>query len=113
MGKLYVDEMFPPEAKQKAEAMIANVIAAYKDRINALTWMSDSTKIKAIEKLDKFTVKIGYPDKWKDYSTMEVKPGNTYYDNMVAVQTWNFKDNLDKIDEPVDRSNWSRDFSRI
>jgi len=106
LGKLYVDEMFPPEAKQKAEAMIANVIAAYKDRINALTWMSDSTKIKAIEKLDKFTVKIGYPDKWKDYSTMEVKPGNTYYDNMVAVQTWNFKDNLDKIDEPVDRTEW-------
>ncbi len=106
LGKLYVDEMFPPEAKQKAEAMIANVIAAYKDRINALAWMSDSTKVKAIEKLDKFTVKIGYPDKWKDYSSMEVKPGNTFYDNMVAVQTWNFKDNLEKIDEPVDRTEW-------
>src|SRR5690606_41342576 len=52
LGKLYVDEMFPPEAKQKAEAMIANVIAAYKDRINALEWMGDSTKVKAIEKLD-------------------------------------------------------------
>ena len=106
LGKLYVDEMFPPEAKKKAEAMIANIIAAYKDRINALTWMSDSTKVKANEKLDKFTVKVGYPDKWKDYSTMEVKPGNTYYDNMVAVQTWGLKDNLDKIDEPVDRSEW-------
>ncbi|MRT15524.1 M13 family metallopeptidase [Vitellibacter sp. q18] len=106
LGKLYVDEMFPPEAKKKAEAMIANVIEAYKDRINALTWMSDSTKVKAIEKLDKFTVKIGYPDKWKDYSAMEVKPGNTFYDNMVAVQTWNFRDNLDKIDEPVDRTEW-------
>ncbi len=106
LGKLYVDEMFPPEAKQKAEAMITNVIAAYKDRINALEWMSDSTKVKAIEKLDKFIVKIGYPDKWKDYSSMEVKPGNTFYDNMVAVQTWNFKDNLSKIDEPVDRTEW-------
>jgi putative endopeptidase len=106
LGKLYVDEMFPPEAKEKAEKMIANVIAAYKDRINALTWMSDSTKVKAIEKLDKFTVKVGYPDKWKDYSSMEVKPGNTYYDNMVAVQTWNLKDNLEKIDEPVDRTEW-------
>lgn len=106
LGKLYVDEMFPSEAKQKAETMIDNVIAAYKDRINALSWMSDSTKVKAIEKLDKFTVKIGYPDKWKDYSSMEVKPGNTYYDNMVAVQTWNFRDNLDKIDEPVDRTEW-------
>ncbi len=106
LGKLYVDEMFPPEAKEKAETMITNVIAAYKDRINALDWMSDSTKVKAIEKLDKFTVKIGYPDKWKDYSTMEVKPGNTYYDNMVAVQTWNLNDNLEKIDEPVDRTEW-------
>lgn len=106
LGKLYVDEMFPPEAKAKAEKMITNVIAAYKDRINALTWMSDSTKVKAIEKLERFTVKIGYPDKWKDYSKMEVKEGNTYYDNMVAVQTWGLKDNLDKIDEPVDRTEW-------
>tara|TARA_R110002124_G_scaffold120895_7_gene279190 strand:- start:108929 stop:110995 length:2067 start_codon:yes stop_codon:yes gene_type:complete len=106
LGKLYVDEMFPPEAKEKAEKMIANVIEAYKDRIKALDWMSDSTKIKAVEKLDKFTVKIGYPDKWKDYSEMEVKPGNTYYDNMVAVGTWGFKDNLADIDEPVDRTEW-------
>ena len=106
LGKLYVDEMFPPEAKAKAESMIENVIAAYKDRINALEWMSDSTKVKAIEKLNKFTVKVGYPDKWKDYSSMEVKPGNTYYENMVAVQIWNLKDNLEKIDEPVDRTEW-------
>lgn len=106
LGKLYVDEMFPPKAKEKAETMIANVIAAYKDRINALDWMSDSTKIKAIEKLDKFTVKIGYPNKWKDYSEMAVTPENTYYDNMVAVGAWAFKDNLDDIDEPVDRTEW-------
>ncbi len=106
LGKLYVDEMFPPEAKAKAEKMIDNVILAYKDRIKALDWMSDSTKTKAIEKLDKFTVKIGYPDKWKDYSTMEVKPGNSYYDNMVAVGEWGLKDNLKRIDEPVDRTEW-------
>jgi len=106
LGKLYVDEMFPPEAKEKAEKMIANVIAAYKVRIDNLEWMSDSTKMKAIEKLDKFTVKIGYPDKWRDYSNMAVKQGNTYYDNIVAVKQWNYTDNLDKIDEPVDRSLW-------
>ena len=106
LGKLYVDEMFPPEAKEKAEAMIANVIAAYKDRIKALDWMSDSTKTKAIEKLDRFTVKVGYPDKWKDYSSMEVKEGNTYYDNMVAVQKWGLDYNLNKINEPVDRAEW-------
>jgi putative endopeptidase len=106
VGKLYVDEMFPPEAKKKAEAMIDNIIAAYQERIRNLDWMSDSTKTKAIEKLNKFTVKIGYPDKWKDYSTMAVKPGNTYYDNMVAVQEWGLKDNLERIDEPVDRTEW-------
>ncbi|MEL6812335.1 MAG: M13 family metallopeptidase [Bacteroidota bacterium] len=106
LGKLYVDEMFPPEAKSKAEKMIANVIKAYQNRIMALDWMSDSTKTKAVEKLNKFTVKIGYPNKWKDYSTMEVKPGNSYYQNMVAVNDWQFKENLAKINEPVDREEW-------
>tara|TARA_R110002051_G_scaffold101002_1_gene171687 strand:+ start:249 stop:2318 length:2070 start_codon:yes stop_codon:yes gene_type:complete len=106
LGKLYVDEKFPAEAKAKAEKMIADIIDAYKTRINNLEWMGDSTKLKAIEKLDKFTVKIGYPNKWKDYSSMAVKPGNTYYDNMVAVASWGLKDNLAKIDEPVDRTEW-------
>lgn len=106
LGKLYVDEMFPPEAKEKAEIMIGNVIAAYKDRIKALDWMSDSTKTKAIEKLNRFTVKIGYPDKWKDYSSMEVKEGNTYYDNIVAVKEWNLDYRLNKVNEPVDRTEW-------
>ncbi len=106
LGKLYVDEMFPPEAKEKAEDMIKNIIAAYETRIKALDWMSEETKTKAIEKLDKFTVKIGYPDKWKDYSTMEVKKGNSYYENMVAVGKFNQLENLEKIDEPVDRTEW-------
>jgi len=82
------------------------VIEAYKDRIKNLKWMSDSTQLKAIEKLDKFTVKIGYPDKWKDYSAMDVTPENTYYDNMVAVGAWNLADNLKDVDEPVDRTKW-------
>ena len=106
LGKLYVDEMFPPEAKKKAEDMIANVIEAFKERIQKLDWMGDTTKVKAIQKLDKFTVKIGYPDKWKDFSTMDVKPENNYYQNMVAVAEWQLKDNLDKINEPVDRTEW-------
>jgi putative endopeptidase len=106
LGKLYVDEVFPPEAKEKAEKMIGNVIEAYKARIMALDWMGESTKIKAIEKLDKFTVKIGYPNKWKDYSEMDVKAGNTYYENMVAVGAWGLKENLDDIDEPVDPTEW-------
>ncbi|MCH2192713.1 M13 family metallopeptidase [Kordia sp.] len=106
IGQLYVDAKFPPEAKEKAEKMIANVIAAYKDRIKVLDWMSPETKEKAIEKLDKFTVKIGYPDKWEDYSNLDIKAGNSYYDNMVAVGKWAFRKNLDDIDQPVDKTKW-------
>ncbi len=106
LGQLYVDAKFPPEAKAKAEKMIANVIEAYKDRIIKLDWMGDSTKIKAIEKLDKFTVKIAYPDKWEDYSSMEVAGGKSYFDNMAAVDKWRLEDNLSEIGEPVDKSTW-------
>ncbi|NAY90718.1 M13 family peptidase [Muricauda sp. JGD-17] len=106
LGQLYVDAKFPPEAKAKAEKMIANIIEAYKDRIKKLDWMGDSTKLKAIEKLDKFTVKIAYPNKWENYSTMEVSADKTYFDNMVAVDKWQVEDNLADIGEPVDKSKW-------
>lgn len=106
LGKLYVDEMFPPEAKQKAEEMIENVIIAFEERIKVLDWMSEETKEKAIEKLEKFTVKIGYPDKWKDYSDMEVKEGNSFYENMLAVRKWSRKDNLSRVNKPVDKTEW-------
>lgn len=106
LGKLYVDEMFPPEAKAKAETMIKNIIAAFQVRIKNLDWMGDSTKLKAIEKLDKFTVKIGYPDTWEDYATMDVKKDNGYFDNMTAVQKWGMAKELSKIGEPVDRTEW-------
>ncbi|NEV93007.1 M13 family metallopeptidase [Psychroflexus sp. YR1-1] len=106
VGKLYVDQKFPPEAKEKAENMVANVISAFKSRIQNLEWMQDSTKTQAIEKLNKFTVKIGYPDEFKDYSDLQVSPENTYYENMQAVGLWNFKDNLSKIGEPVDKTEW-------
>ena len=106
LGQLYVDAKFPPEAKAKAEKMIANIIDAYKARIQKLEWMGDSTKLKAIEKLDKFTVKIAYPDKWEDYSTMDVSADKTYFDNMVAVNKWQQDDNFSDIGEPVDKSAW-------
>jgi putative endopeptidase len=106
LGQLYVDAKFPPEAKAKAEEMIANVISAFQVRINALDWMSEDTKLKAIEKLDKFTVKIGYPDDWEDYSTMEVKEGNTYFENMTAVNKWSVAKNHSEIGEPVDKTEW-------
>ncbi len=106
VGQLYVDEKFPPEAKEKAEAMVTNVISAFKNRINNLEWMTDSTKAKAIEKLNKFTVKIGYPDEFKDYSDLKVGKNKSYYENMLAVSEWNFKDNLSKIGKPVDKTEW-------
>ncbi|MCD6544031.1 MAG: M13 family metallopeptidase [Flavobacteriaceae bacterium] len=106
LGKLYVDAKFPPEAKEKAEKMIANVIKAFQNRIKVLDWMSEETKIKAIKKLDMITVKIAYPDKWKDYSTMEVKEGNSFAENMLAVSEWKLLDNLSEIDKPVDKTKW-------
>ncbi|WP_273447167.1 M13 family metallopeptidase [Neolewinella agarilytica] len=106
LGQLYVDAKFPPEAKAKAEEMIADVIKAYQQRIEKLDWMSAETKAKAIEKLDKFTVKIGYPDEWEDYSAMEVTAENSYFDNMSAVSKWGRDKNLSEIGQPVDKSEW-------
>ena len=106
IGKLYVDAKFPPEAKEKAEKMIANVITAFQNRIKVLDWMTEETKAKAIEKLDKFTVKIAYPDEWEDYSAMQVKEGNSYAENMLAVGEWARKKNLSEINEPVDKKRW-------
>ena len=106
IGKLYVDAKFPPEAKEKAEKMIANVIKAFQNRIKVLDWMTEDTKAKAIEKLDKFTVKIAYPDEWEDYSAMQVKEGNSYAENMLAVGEWARKKNLSEINEPVDKKRW-------
>ena len=106
IGKLYVDAKFPPEAKEKAEKMIANVIKAFQNRIQKLDWMTEETKTKAIEKLDKFTVKIAYPDEWEDYSNMQVEEGNTYAENMMAVGEWSQQKNLSEINEPVDKKRW-------
>ena len=106
IGQLYVEAKFPPEAKAKAEKMIANVITAFQNRIKNLDWMSEDTKAKAIEKLDKFTVKIAYPDEWEDYSNMMVKEGNSYAENMMAVGKWALDKNLSEINEPVDKTEW-------
>tara|TARA_R110002073_G_scaffold72537_1_gene177196 strand:- start:175299 stop:177368 length:2070 start_codon:yes stop_codon:yes gene_type:complete len=106
LGQLYVDAKFPPEAKAKAEKMIANVITAYKNRIQKLDWMTEETKTKAIEKLDKFTVKIGYPNKWEDYSNMDVAADKSYFDNMTAVGKWAREKNYADIGEPVDKTKW-------
>jgi len=109
LGKLYVDKKFPPEAKAKAEEMIANVMKGFEKRINALEWMSPETKTKALEKLTKMTVKIAYPDKWTDYSALDVKgvkDGGSYFQNSVNISKWNFEKDMEKLGKPVDRSEW-------
>ncbi len=107
IGKLYVDSKFPPEAKENAEKMIANIITAFKTRIDSLDWMTAETKQKAIEKLDKFTVKIAYPDEWKDYSALMIKEGNSYAENMIAFSEWSLKETLADLGQPVDKKEWS------
>ncbi|OXB01201.1 endothelin-converting protein [Flavobacterium oncorhynchi] len=109
LGKLYVEKLFPAEAKDKAKNMIANVMLAYENRINALPWMSAPTKAKAIEKLKRLTIKIGYPDKWKDYSKLELKnvnEGGTYFDNMKNISKWSYSESLAKLGKPVDKTEW-------
>lgn len=106
LGQLYVDAKFPPEAKAKAELMIANVIAAFQARIEKLDWMTEDTKAKAIEKLDKFTVKIAYPDEWEDYSKMMVGSDKSYFENRHAAAVWGARKNLSEIGEPVDKKEW-------
>lgn len=109
LGKLYVDEKFPPAAKAKALEMIEYVKKAYEKRINNLEWMSEETKEKAIKKLNGMTIKIGYPDKWKDYSDLDVKSpkdGGTLFDNMLAVQVWNHQQNIEKLGNKVDKTEW-------
>jgi putative endopeptidase len=109
LGKLYVDQKFPPEAKVKAEKMINNVIKAFEKRINNLSWMTDETKQKAVEKLLALKVKIGYPDKWKDYSYLQIKgveEGGSYLQNMLNASAWNHHEDLEDLGNPVDKSTW-------
>lgn len=109
LGKLYVAQKFPPEAKAQMIELVGNLIKAYKSRINALEWMDDATKAKAIEKLEKTNVKVGYPDKWKDYSSLSLTNDAgeaTYFDAMVNVAAYEFAENIAKLGEPVDKSKW-------
>lgn len=109
LGKLYVEKKFPAEAKAKAESMIKNVMLAFENRINRLPWMAKSTRENAVNKLRKLSVKIGYPDQWKDYSALTIlgpEEGGTFFSNMRNISIWNFKQDLDKLNKPVDKSEW-------
>ncbi|GAA4762225.1 MULTISPECIES: M13 family metallopeptidase [Flavobacterium] len=109
LGKLYVEKKFPAEAKAKAKAMIDNVFLAFENRINNLPWMTPDTRKGAIEKLRKSTVKIGYPDKWKDYSKLEIvakENGGDYFTNMKNLSRWAYAENLADLQKPVDKTRW-------
>ena len=105
LGKVYVEKYFPPDAKAHAQAMVQNLIAALNADIPTLSWMSDATKKAAIEKLQAFTVKIGYPDKWRDYSRLSINRQG-YLPNLMRSAEFETAYDLDKIGKPVDRTEW-------
>ena len=106
VGKMYVDRYFPESSKKKMLKLISNLQKAFSEHIDELDWMSDSTKMKAHEKLDNFTVKVGYPDKWKDYSSLDIDPSLSYYENLRAASRWYVADNMDDLGKPTDRTEW-------
>lgn len=108
-GKLYVEKYFPAEAKNQMVELIDYLKKSFGQHINNLTWMSPVTKEKALNKLNKFTVKVAYPDKWKDYSQLTVdskEDGGTLYKNLQKVTTWQYGKELEKVGQPVDRAEW-------
>lgn len=104
-GQIYVEEVFPPEAKTNALSMIQNVREVFAERIKNLEWMSPETKKKALEKLTAFNVKIGYPDKWKSYDGFEVDT-TSLVQTIINGKYFDHQENIDKLGEPVDRSEW-------
>ncbi len=106
VGEMYVQKYFPKENKKRMLDLVHNLQAAFAERIQALTWMSDETKAKALEKLSTMTIKIGYPDKWRDYSKLNVDPALTYYDNIQRAAKFEQEYSLSFLDKPVDKAKW-------
>jgi putative endopeptidase len=106
LGQLYVQQYFPPESKKRMLDLVNNLQNVYRERIQKLDWMSDATKKKALEKLDAFTKKIGYPDKWKTYDDVTISK-DAYYRNQESISKHNYYVMIKKIGKPVDRSEWN------
>jgi putative endopeptidase len=106
LGKAYVDKYFTPAAKASALQMVHNLQDAFHDRLATRAWMSDSTRQGAYAKLNAFMDKIGYPDKWQDYTSLDVRPNNSWFDNVIAARYFSNDDDLKKIGKPVDRTKW-------
>ena len=105
IGQVYVKQHFPPEAKAKIDALVENMKGAYKANIEKLEWMGPETRAKALEKLASLRVKIGYPNKWKDYSSMAIMPGNVLA-NARAAEEWSWRFDVAKLGKPVDKDEW-------
>ena len=106
VGQMYVAKYFPESEKARVEEMVANIQKAFSKHIEALDWMGEDTKAKAQEKLAAFTVKIGYPNKWKDYTTLVVDPAKSYWANVVEANRWYTADSMSEVGKPVDRAKW-------
>lgn len=106
VGQMYVKKYFPEEYKEKMLKLVKNLQVSLGQHIDSLEWMSEATKKYAREKLSNFTVKIGYPDKWKDYSTLTVDPNLSYCENLHAARGWYVSDNLSKLGQPTDPTEW-------
>ena len=106
IGKKYAEMYFPEESKKLAKEMVEFIRDELRLRITQLDWMSSDTKIKALEKLDKFGVKIGYPDKWRDFTKLDISANKTLFDNVLAVNNFEIKDDLSQLYQPVDKSRW-------
>jgi putative endopeptidase len=105
LGQLYVQKYFPAESKKRMIELVQNLRISLGERIKQLAWMSDETKTKALAKLDAITVKIGYPDKWRDYSNLEVST-NSYVENVLKARKFDFNFMMGKVNKPVDRTEW-------
>ncbi|MDR0927205.1 MAG: M13 family metallopeptidase [Ignavibacteria bacterium] len=105
LGQIYVEKFFPPESKARMLDLIANLRSSLENRIKNLDWMGDATKAKALEKLHSIVVKVGYPDKWEDYSKLEVTPDN-YFQNCVNASMFAYRKMLSEIDKPYDKEKW-------
>ena len=105
LGQQFVKEYFTPETKARYEKLTENVVAAFREHIQALDWMSDSTKQKALVKLAKISKKVGYPNKWRDYSTLQIAR-DSYAQNVMRANQWQYQYRLNKLGKPVDRTEW-------
>ena len=106
VGEMYVAKYFPEKDKQKMLQIVKNIQKGLSEHVAALDWMSEETKARAQEKLSSFIIKIGYPDKWKDYSTLEIDAQKSYYQNLREASLWSMRDNLSKLGRPVDKTEW-------